>query len=203
MDWNRKAKLYDFVFSLPVIKQGKERESKNFIELFKIAMKESEISHVLDIACGTGKNIEALIRWTCAGRGNEIKIFGIDIAKEMIKKACMNQNKMPCCFAISSAIYLPFKDNAFDFAYSLGLTEYLGKDALKKFFTELNRVLKSRSFVVVSFTPKSYLNLPRYLWGMRFYQRSFEEFISFATGFDFIDMRETEIQNQVLLRKRK
>ena len=195
MDWNRKAKLYDFVFSLPIIKHGKEKEIKNFIELFKIAMKESEIEHVLDIACGTGKNIEMLLR-----ENKNIKIIGIDIAEEMLKKAQKNKH---CSFALCSALSLPFKNNAFDFAYSLGLTEYFDSNALKKFFSELYRVLKSNSFAVVSFTPESYLNLPRYLWGMKFYQRNFEEFIKFASNFEFADIRETKLQKQVLLRKRK
>lgn len=194
MDWNKKAKLYDLVFSLPGIKHGREKESKNFIELFGIARKESEIEIVLDIACGTGKNIERLL-----GEHKDIKIFGIDIAREMLKKA----RKQACGFSLCSALSLPFKAESFDFAYSLGLTEYLDNFALKKFFGELERILKSKSFAVVSFTPKSYLNIPRYMWGMKFYQRECNEFIEFAENFEVVDTRETKIQKQILLRKRK
>jgi len=196
MNWNTRAKIYDIVFSLPVVRGGRKKEIACFKELLKEAKKAEKFSSssqkmTLDAGCGSGEFLNF----------HSFFAVGLDISKEMLKKAREKNNDNS--FVLGSALSLPFKSNSFDFVSSVGLSEYFEDE--NAFFTEISRVLEQNSHAIISYTPKSLFNVFRKLWGIRFFERSEEEIKKTArgSGFEAVDKRSMLIQVQVLLKKVK
>jgi SAM-dependent methyltransferase len=94
---------------------------------------------VLDIACGTGKNIELL------GRFPSLEIHGCDISDMLIKKA--HERGVPEAHAIvADATKLPYEDGTFDYSYSIGSLEHFTLEGIDQFVQECKRVTTKASF---------------------------------------------------------
>lgn len=91
---------------------------------------------VLDIGCGTGNSLKMIAPFcsTCVGLDN--LDFVLDVAKN---------NNLPenvTALVKGNATDLPFKKNDFDLIVSNGLTCYLTTQEVKKYVSEVSRVLK-------------------------------------------------------------
>jgi len=97
---------------------------------------------VLDIACGTGKTMEIL-------RDNsEITLHGCDISDALIQKAIerrFTKDQLDICDATN----LPYKDNTFNYAYSIGSLEHFTEKGILKFISEAYRVSQIASFHMI------------------------------------------------------
>lgn len=105
------------------------------IQLLMAARKGS----VLDIACGTGKTMEILSKYT------DLQFYGCDISDALINKAAhrgIEVDKLKVCDATD----LPYSDKEFEWAYSIGSLEHFTEDGIDKFLEECSRVVGRASF---------------------------------------------------------
>ncbi|MDB9456383.1 class I SAM-dependent methyltransferase [Dolichospermum circinale] len=94
---------------------------------------------VLDIACGTGKNISDLNGITY------LNLYGCDISDFLIRKAVergLNPDRLKVCDATLTG----FEDNFFDYSYSIGSLEHFTEDGIQKAILESYRITKYSSF---------------------------------------------------------
>lgn len=123
-------------------KYRKPYTSKVFKSFFSLLSKKS--AKILDIACGTGKSTEPLIK-----RG--IEVFGVDHDERMIKEA-KNQAKrkgLDISYAVAEVEQLPFEKEIFD-AVTVGTAFhwFVNKKAIK----EIARVIKPSGLVFIYWT---------------------------------------------------
>lgn len=97
---------------------------------------DNKFSSVLDIGCGTGFSSIVL---------KEIaeNVIGIDLSEEMLRLA-VKENKVE--YILSSAEFLPFEKDKFDLITISQAIHWIDREM---FFAEADRVLKSKSFIVV------------------------------------------------------
>jgi len=94
---------------------------------------------VLDIACGTGKNIEMLSKF------NHIEVHGCDISDFLIDRALARgvpNDRLQVC----DATKMNYSDNFFDYAYSIGSIEHFTEDGIIALVAESYRVTKYATF---------------------------------------------------------
>jgi len=106
------------------------RHIKEYLQLDK------KLDAALDIACGTGLSTKALLEIATT-------VYGTDISQEMLKLA-----SLPGIihYTVAPAEQQPFPDNTFDLiTVSSGVHWF----AIDTFLAEANRVLKSRSWLVL------------------------------------------------------
>lgn len=95
-----------------------------------------KLDHALDIACGTGLSTKALLEIAT-------NVYGTDNSQEMLNFA-LQSDKIH--YSIASAEQQPFKDNSFDLiTVSSGIHWF----DIDKFLVETNRLLKSKSWLVL------------------------------------------------------
>ena len=98
---------------------------------------------ILDIACGTGKVIKILEK-----NLNIQNIHGCDISDFLIEKAIskgIGADKLKVCDATN----LPYKNDEFDYNYSIGSLEHFTKDGIIKFLEESKRVTKITGYHLI------------------------------------------------------
>jgi SAM-dependent methyltransferase len=94
---------------------------------------------ILDIACGTGKNIQMLSKFW------NIEIHGCDISDFLIQRAIARgipQVRLQVC----DATKMSYAGNSFDYAYSIGSFEHFTENGIAAVITETYRVAKYSSF---------------------------------------------------------
>lgn len=98
---------------------------------------------ILDIACGTGKVMKIL------EKNLKVKnIHGCDISDFLIEKAKLKgieDNNLRVCDATN----LPYKNDEFDYNYSIGSLEHFTKDGILKFLKESKRVTKITGYHLI------------------------------------------------------
>ena len=97
---------------------------------------------VLDIACGTGKTIELLKKFT------NLEIYGCDISDLLIKKGIergIEPNKLLVCDATKTSYF----DNEFDYSYSIGSLEHFTLGGIDAFIQESHRITSKASFHMI------------------------------------------------------
>ncbi len=151
---------------------------------------------ILDIGCGTGK---ILSLYKNLSHEKENLLYGIDISQNMIRIAKTKASDVK--FVRANALTLPFKDGSFDFISMIGVLEYLKEK--KVALGEIYRVLENNGKALVSFSQKNILNIPRFLWGIRFYMYDEKDIIKQIedAGFKVIEKRSSPIQTQLLCQK--
>tara|TARA_B100000787_G_C16163221_1_gene282529 strand:- start:250 stop:936 length:687 start_codon:yes stop_codon:yes gene_type:complete len=100
-------------------------------------------SKTLDIACGTGKVIEILNK-----NLNHNEVYGCDISDFLIGKALergIDKEKLQVCDATN----LPYKENEFEFNYSIGSLEHFTKEGILKFLKESKRVTQTTGYHLI------------------------------------------------------
>jgi len=96
---------------------------------------------VLDIACGTGKTMEIISKFS-------LDIHGCDISDFLISKALKRgipQTKLTIC----DATKMPYEENSFDFAYSIGSLEHFTEDGIVAFVADCHRVTSKVSYHMI------------------------------------------------------
>lgn len=96
---------------------------------------------VLDIACGTGKSMEIIA-------GFPLDLHGCDISDLLIGKAIgrgIRQDHLTVCDATS----MPYENNSFDYAYSIGSLEHFTEEGIRKVMAECHRVVRNTVFHMV------------------------------------------------------
>jgi SAM-dependent methyltransferase len=94
---------------------------------------------VLDIACGTGKTMQIL------GAQPGLELYGCDISDRLLDRAAargISRERLH----IGDATNLPYRDDHFDYAYSIGSLEHFTEDGIQKFIAECYRVTRYVSF---------------------------------------------------------
>lgn len=94
---------------------------------------------VLDIACGTGKVMHLL------NKIETLEIHGCDISDMLINKAIdrgLERDHLRICDATS----LPYRNNEFDYSYSIGSLEHFTEEGIEKVISEAARVTNKASF---------------------------------------------------------
>lgn len=132
-----RAKRYEKIFSLPLIKGLEQAEVREILSIAEVANKS-----VLDLGCGYGKFSRL---WK--DRGARL-VAGIDFSKNMLERA---KKKSSCFFLMGDAFKIPFKDSSFDVVTCVGVANYYENvDALLE---EICRV--AREEVILTFPKRS------------------------------------------------
>lgn len=94
---------------------------------------------VLDIACGTGKTMEILSKFSM------LEIHGCDISDLLIKKA-NSRGIEKARLKVGDATNMDYERIFFDYAYSIGSLEHFTEDGIVSLLKECKRVTKNASF---------------------------------------------------------
>ena len=97
---------------------------------------------VLDIACGTGITISLLKKYP------DIELFGFDISDLLVSKA-VEKNIPKENLKVSDATKTDYKNNEFDYSYSIGSLEHFTLDGIDKFIAESARYTRISSFHMI------------------------------------------------------
>jgi ubiquinone/menaquinone biosynthesis C-methylase UbiE len=106
------------------------RHIKDYIQI------DNKLDKALDIACGTGLSTKALSEIA-------VNVYGTDTSQEMLKLALQSDT---INYSIASAEQQPFADNYFDLITVSSAVHWFDID---KFLIEANRLLKSKSWLVL------------------------------------------------------
>jgi len=96
----------------------------------------------LDIACGTGK-VMAVVQ---AVPG--IEVYGCDISDLLIARA-VRRGLDPARLKVCDATQLPYADDSFDFAYSIGSLEHFTEEGIEQVLRGCSRVVNGPSFHMI------------------------------------------------------
>lgn len=102
---------------------------------------------VLDVGCGSGVFLDTALK---LGK----KVIGIDYSQQMLKSAQRNLRNFPqsdYTLIHGNATALPIKNNSCEIVLASGLTDYLTKKEVVRFFSEIKRVLKKDGYVIITF----------------------------------------------------
>jgi ubiquinone/menaquinone biosynthesis C-methylase UbiE len=110
--------------------------------LFSLAPKEG--AKILDIACGTGKSTEPLVR-------NDLEVFGCDHDSSMIKEAKKQAElkKLHINYSVADVEHLLYEDDSFD-VVTVGTAFHWFVN--EKSMTEIKRVLKKDGLLFIFWT---------------------------------------------------
>lgn len=134
--WTRFPKLQLDSFNETTI--SKDR----FFEALKLSPDELNGKLILDIGCGTGRFAEIALQ-------SGAKVIGLDYSKAAYV-AMKNLKHYPNFRAIRGNIYkLPFKKNAFDVVYCLGVLQHTPN--VEKAFKSLPPIVKDSGLLVVDY----------------------------------------------------
>lgn len=139
---------------------------------------------VLDIGCGLGR----LLKWTASSSRRAI---GLDISKEMLKKARRRLAglKNVQLKQLPLSLRFPLPDQSIDFAYFYHVSEHLEREDSYKILLEIRRCLRQTGKALVQFSLLDYVDNQR-------------EFVKWARRGDDEDVRSrfyTEIEVETLL----
>jgi len=101
----------------------------------KYDLNQKKINKILDIGCGSGSNLLYL-------RKKGFDVYGIDSSSEAIKLLNNKDKSLKKKLFNTSFTQLPFKNNYFEAAISIGVFYYENMDGIKKGIEEMHRVLK-------------------------------------------------------------
>ncbi|MDR1690505.1 MAG: class I SAM-dependent methyltransferase [Candidatus Methanoplasma sp.] len=107
----------------------------------KVDMDLRPSSKVLDIGCGNGKTVAALLKM-----GSEVT--GLDFSPSAIEQ-CMKAFGNKAKFVVAECDDMPFPDNSFDAVTAVHVLEHLNDDQLRGTVKEISRVLVPGGLVFV------------------------------------------------------
>jgi len=150
----------------------------------------------LDFGCGVGRLTRAL-------SGHFSECWGVDISRTMIEKAReLNQEVPNCRFRLNEAEHLDgFADGYFGFAYSSIVLQHIHPQLVRKYLSELVRVLKPGGVLVFQITDRFKAGLARRLRLKLAVRRRVRALLGDRRPEFMHCMRETEVR-RVLARQR-
>lgn len=128
--FNQKTAAERYSTGRPEFHSNTIKHIKDYLHL------DQKLSNALDIACGTGLSTRALLEIAT-------NVYGTDASQEMLKFA-LQPDKI--YYSIASAEHQPFADNYFDLITVSSGVHWFDID---KFLMEANRLLKSKSWLVL------------------------------------------------------
>ena len=142
---------------------------------------------VLDIACGTGVNILAMSRF------KELDIHGFDISDFLIQKA-IDKGISPDKLKVRDATNTDYKDNEFEYSYSIGSLEHFTLEGIDAFLKECSRYTSKASFHMIPVSEKdidegwmrtnqSFHN-NSVEWWLKKYKKHFREVYAINSGYN-------------------
>ena len=136
--FDKSAKDYDGWYNSPVGKYVDETETQCMFSL----VDDIAGSKVLDVGCGTGHLSEKL-------RAKSAEVTGIDVSKEMLKKAEESSNNLDLGikYLNMDVCDLSFEEESFDCVFSMAAFEFIENPTLA--FENIKRVLKPNGTVVI------------------------------------------------------
>lgn len=96
---------------------------------------------VLDVGCGKG-----FLLFDFKKLSSQMKVRGIDVSKYAVENA---KEEVKQSIDLGSACRLPYPDNSFDLVLSINTLHYLHIYDLKKALSEIERVSRGGSYIVV------------------------------------------------------
>lgn len=117
-------------------------ERNSWIEIQHIFHQKKD-EKILDIACGTGKVIKILNQNLKLGN-----IYGCDISEFLINKA-LEKGIPKENLRICDATNLPYKEDEFDYSYSIGSLEHFTKEGILKFLQSSCKISKNESYHMI------------------------------------------------------
>ncbi|MEM5881860.1 MAG: class I SAM-dependent methyltransferase [Candidatus Aenigmatarchaeota archaeon] len=118
----------------------------NIRQKFKIIEKFRSLRNkkIIEIGCGTATQL--------SGFKNDNFLVGVDFSKNMIKNAkeYIKRKKLNVCLIIADARNLPFKNDSFDFVFSIATIHHIKKRAERiKALNEMIRISKNICLISV------------------------------------------------------
>jgi len=120
--------------------------------LAKLSQDKSKTVAVLDIGCGTGRNISFVKQ----ALNKNWSFYGVDYSKACIEFARKQYAKVGVQFVQYEGATLPFPDDSFDYVVSSHVMEHIAKSNQTKFAKEIRRVLKSGGLALVGEPNRKY-----------------------------------------------
>jgi ubiquinone/menaquinone biosynthesis C-methylase UbiE len=134
--WDKIFKVKGKVFLKP------QPDIPKIVKLFK----KRGLKRVLDLGCGSGRNLIYLAKQSFDAYGIDIAKHGIEIAKKWLKKEGLKANLKV------GNIYkkLPYKDNFFDAIISVRVINHGKIQDIRKLIKEIERILKPKGFIFIT-----------------------------------------------------
>lgn len=106
-------------------------------DFFQRKLSSLQVSSALEIGCGYGR----ILKLTSQCQPRSTLIVGMDFARPQLEKAkIFIENR--CCFIQASATDLPFRDDAFELVYSIGVLMHIPPRNIRMALLETMRVSK-------------------------------------------------------------
>lgn len=147
--WDLKAKIYNSMRSLPLIRAIYAAEKNRILHL----LGEREFIKHLDLGTGTGSSLEVFrhSRWLVVS----------DFSREMIRiTRCRHRGP---AILLNAEAGLPFKNESFDLVSAIGVVEYVCN--LNSLLAECRRITVRNGFFLLTNSPPRRLNRLRALTG--------------------------------------
>ncbi|MDD2387860.1 MAG: class I SAM-dependent methyltransferase [Bacteroidales bacterium] len=148
--YEKEARCYDNEFYISEGKYPTLRYRHNYILKMISEIDIDDNAKILDVGCGPGEMVKDLVQLNR-------KVYGIDIAKEMvqianerIKKESINLAQVN--IAEGDIENLNFDDDFFDVIICSGVVEYLKDDVT--WLSEIKRTLKTNGYLIINVTNK-------------------------------------------------
>jgi ubiquinone/menaquinone biosynthesis C-methylase UbiE len=189
--WNTIASAYAIIRRNPVSARLLHKEKEQAQQLLK-QIDKRQIKTVCDVGCGYGASLDLF-----SFRG--IIMTAVDRNKKFLLKAKSGNSRIS--FLQATAACLPFRSEIFDLITCFGVMEYI--PAIDSLLSEFHRILKRDCHLLVTSTPKNWINYSRFMLGVRLYPRTSESVEeAFASShFRIIDKAALCSQEQYLLCK--
>lgn len=104
------------------------------------------VSHVLEIACGTGRSYAHMINIASSSACGRMFYVGADASPSAIERA---SRRAGFNGVLADMFHLPFENEAFDFIYSRNAFQGYPAERLEMLGTEITGLLKSGGFICV------------------------------------------------------
>lgn len=125
-----------------IAKEFSDTRSKPWPETIFLFDYITKNSKVLDLGCGNGRYYETV-------KNKKAKYFGLDASKELIKIAKEKHPKAK--FITGNALDTSFKNNFFDFVYSIAVLHHMSSKELRlQFLKEAERILKPSGKMIIT-----------------------------------------------------
>ena len=116
----------------------------HMIKYIRYVMNNNKTVKWLDIGCSTGYLIQELL-------DNEVQAYGIDISIVALREILLEIRQK---VTAGSIVYIPYKTETFDVISAFDVIEHVHPQETELAFMELNRVLKTGGFIILT-TPNS------------------------------------------------
>jgi len=155
--YSRKAERMDNQFS-------ESRMPQSFLEIRDKFLEELEEGKILDVGCGTGRDVEYFIE-------QGFEALGIDSAQGMIERARRNRKGE---FIQKDMLEMEFKEDSFDGIWCCASIFFLPYEDMKKVLENFQEILSPEGSLFVSFR-KGRGKEKKAIWGERITQYCLSE----------------------------